>query len=178
MARTLNGVDGAAEQEAHDRVTAFVTDHGRRMLGSVALIAGGRQEAEDALGEAVARAWDQLCRGRQIDSLEAWVFVVASNELRRSARRRRRRPVWMPTDLVVEDAPDLGLTTLGTAVRSLPLRQRQAIVLRYWFDLSIAETAVALGVAEGTVKALLHQARSSLRSRLSTPERAAHDLPR
>lgn len=143
------------------------------MLGSVELIASGRQEAEDALAEAIARAWDQLRRGRQIDSLEAWVFVVASNELRRSARRLRRRPAELPTDVAVEDAPDLGLTVLGEAVRSLSPRQRQVIVLRYWFDLSVIETADALGIAEGTVKALLHQARSSLRTRLSAPEGAA-----
>jgi len=155
-----------------EQITAFVAGHGSRMLGSITLVASNRQEAEDALAEAVGRAWDHLRRGRSIDSLEAWIFVVASNELRRSARRRLGRPAPPPTATSMEDTPDLGPAALGAAVRALPTRQRQVIVLRYWFDLPLADIAAALSVAEGTVKAHLHQARSALRTQLAASEGA------
>jgi len=52
------------------------------------------------------------------------------------------------------------------AVAGLPDRQRAALVLRYFADLSLADTAEAMGCAPGTVKALTHQALAGLRSRL------------
>ena len=158
--------------DADDRITSFVDRHGAKVFGSITLVASNREEAEDAFAEALARAWDHLTRGRQIDSLEAWVFVVASNELRRSARRRLRRPHPERGATTVEDSPNLDHAGLGPAIRALPKRQRQVVVLRYWFDLPLSDIARGMGIAEGTVKALLHQARSSLREMISIIEGA------
>jgi RNA polymerase sigma-70 factor (ECF subfamily) len=56
------------------------------------------------------------------------------------------------------------------AVRSLPLRQAQAVALHYLFDLSVVDVADTLGISEGTVKAHLHKARAALAKKLSLPE--------
>jgi len=66
-------------------------------------------------------------------------------------------------DPAVEHSP------LWQAVRALPDRQRAAVVLRYVDDLSVPEIALVLEVAEGTIKATLSQARSSLARRLAEP---------
>jgi RNA polymerase sigma factor (sigma-70 family) len=55
---------------------------------------------------------------------------------------------------------------VGRAVSGLPLRQRQAVVLHYYLDLDVAETARTLGVSPGTVKTALHRARRTLAGRL------------
>ncbi len=67
--------------------------------------------------------------------------------------------------LAPEDAVVLRLT-LAEALRALPARQRDAVVLRYVVDMSEADVALALGVAPGTVKSHLHRAVARLRSAL------------
>lgn len=157
---------------AQERVTELVRTSLDRLTGSVRLIARNDHDAEDALATALARAWDHLRRGKPIESLEGWVFVVASNELRRAARRRLRERDDPVAASSTEMHPDLGFAALGDAVRALPARQRTTVVLRYWFDLPVAEIARTMGVAEGTAKALLHQARTALRTRLEALEGA------
>src|SRR5438876_11667136 len=70
-------------------IRAFLaTEYARRVAG-VALACGSRAAAEDAVQEALARAWERSERGEQYDSLRAWVMRVAIN-LTRSAYRRTR----------------------------------------------------------------------------------------
>ena len=73
------------------------------------------------------------------------------------------------------DRPDRPTTAgwdpdLVAAIRTLPNRQRTAIALRYVADLPQADIAAAMGVAPGTVAALLHQARTNLRQTLGGPD--------
>ncbi len=102
----------------------------------------------------------------------AWLRKVLLNLLldegRRSARRQlehariREAPPNEPHDTS---------TTLIIAIRALPLRQQQAVVLHYLDDLPIAEVSTAMGVAVGTVKATLSQARAALASALHEEDR-------
>ena len=70
-------------------VRRFLATDYPRIVGAVALVAGSRAAAEDAVAEALARAWEQMDRGRAIDSLPAWVTRVALN-LSKSRLRRLR----------------------------------------------------------------------------------------
>jgi len=70
-------------------IRAFLATEYPRIVGAVALVAGSRAAAEDAVQEALARAWERTDRGEGIDSLPAWVTRVAMN-LSRSALRRLR----------------------------------------------------------------------------------------
>jgi RNA polymerase sigma-70 factor (ECF subfamily) len=71
---------------------------------------------------------------------------------------------------------DLESETFWKEVRRLPSRQAQAIALHYIEDRSISEVALILGVAEGTVKALLHQGREKLRRELRAKGLVDHEL--
>jgi RNA polymerase sigma factor (sigma-70 family) len=99
--------------------------------------------------------------------------VVALNAARRSFRDSRRE-AELPLDLP-PDASESDLVVGAVAVRellgSLPPRQRAAVVLRYLADLTIAETAAAMGCAEGTVKSAVHAALRQLRAGLSEESR-------
>ena len=141
------------------------------LVAAVSLACGSRAAAEDAVQEALARAWERGERGEHIESLRAWVMKVAINLVRSGFRRmlaerraRERlaaRPVEfgssLPTVAGTEDAVDV-----GRALAALPRRQREAAVLRYYIDLSVLEVASVLGVSEGTAKTTLFRARRAL----------------
>jgi RNA polymerase sigma factor (sigma-70 family) len=166
------GVDGRDEGRHHVDAVLIreIFDCGQRLLPRVAAICGSWCDAEDAISEATFRAIDRLGSGSQIDSPPAWIRAVALNLVRSGARRRATASdaCWR---LVVEQRDHRAATATGPvdlldAMRTLSPRQREAIVLRYWYDLPISGVAAEMTVAVGTAKALLHQARCNLKARL------------
>jgi RNA polymerase sigma-70 factor (sigma-E family) len=130
--------------------------------------------AEEAVAEAFARAWAGWSKVRSLHSPSAWVVRTAVNADISWWRRRRREVV---TDAAHENAvaaTEGDRDDLLDAVRRLPPRQREVVVLRYLLDLDTAGTAAWLGIAAGTVTAHLHHALATLRadlSRLEEPSR-------
>lgn len=127
-------------------------------------ILSDRAAAEDVAAEALARAysrWDSLATEPWRDG---WVLRVATN-LAIDVTRKRQPRLEPPTLQPVDDAAALRVA-LVAALRTLPDRQREAIVLRYLAGMSESEVAAALKVAPGTVKTHLHRGVSSLRDSL------------
>jgi RNA polymerase sigma-70 factor (ECF subfamily) len=137
-----------------------------RLVNAVAMVAGSYPVAEDAVQEALVRAWTRSARGEPIDSLPNWVATVALN-LSRSGRRRAkaerrandRLDVATPRSVAASDGTQVDLFA---ALAALPRRQREVAVLRYLLGLSTSETAQVLAVSEGTVKNSLSHARDAL----------------
>jgi RNA polymerase sigma-70 factor (ECF subfamily) len=159
-----------------DGIRVFLATDYPRLVAGIALISGSRAVAEDAVQEALARAWERSERGERIESLKAWVTTVAMNLVRsgfrrllveRRARQRSGQGGWsgpgggMPSVPEAEQALDV-----RRALMALPRRQREATVLRYYIDLDVAEVARALRINEGTAKTTLHRARKALASAL------------
>ena len=135
-----------------------------RVYRAVFLLAGDRQLAEDASQEAFARA---LARWRRLGSHPApaaWVTTTALNVAR---RQLRRRPPVPPPDPGVGTGEDR--VAVVEAIRRLPPRQQEAVALHYLLDLTVADTAAAMGIDEGTVKTHLSRARESLAQALDDP---------
>jgi RNA polymerase sigma-70 factor, ECF subfamily len=130
---------------------------------AVFLACGDRAVSEEATQEAFARALERWSRLRDRTWVAGWVVTTALNVARRSLRRRRdsgaQATVVAPSD------PD-SAEDVRAAVRDLPRRQREAVVLHYAMDLPVAEVARLMRCAEGTVKAHLSRARTALRGRL------------
>ncbi|MHB1139979.1 MAG: RNA polymerase sigma factor [Microthrixaceae bacterium] len=150
-----------------DRLRSFVATDYPRVVAVVAVLCGDDGLAEDSVQEALARACEQERRGRHIDNLAAWVTTVASNETRSVFRRRGREQRALARhgprlDPVPDPATTADELAIRDAVGALPRRQRQAVALRYFLGLDLAEIGRTLGIAEGTVKALLFQARRRL----------------
>lgn len=132
-------------------------------------ISWGPEIAADVVQEAFIRAHRRWKKISQYDDPQAWVRRVAVNLLVDDHRRKRyeRRALatngagWVPSP---EDgyAPDV-----AAAVASLPPRQRLIVGLYYLLDLPIAEVAELTRLNEGTVKSALHDARKTLRNRLT-----------
>jgi RNA polymerase sigma-70 factor (ECF subfamily) len=128
---------------------------------------GDLAEAQDVVQEAFCRAlprWDRLST---YDDPAAWVRKVAWN-LATSRWRRLRRHMEIVRSKGPElvEAPDGDRIDLMAALAVLPPRQRQAVVLHYLADASVAEIAQLTGAAEGTVKSWLHRARATLAEQL------------
>lgn len=140
-----------------------------RLFGRAELLAqrivGNRAEAEDVAAEALARAYAHWSKISALPYLDAWVLRVTGNLAVDSVRRRTRRAPVETADAVGSDSSVLRLA-LVAALRALPRRQREVIVLRYLTDLSEDDVAIALGIAPATVRTHVHRAFVQLRGRL------------
>ncbi len=142
-----------------------------RLVAAVALVCGSRPAAEDAVQEALLRAWERSEKGEDIESLNAWVTTVSLNLARSGLRRlrseRRARGRLQPP---VAGQPSADRVDVERALSALPRRQREAAVLRYYLQLDTREVGRALGINEGTVKSTLSRARAALADRLGVQE--------
>jgi RNA polymerase sigma-70 factor (ECF subfamily) len=131
---------------------------------ALALALGDVDLALEATDEALARAYERWPLVRRLDRPEGWVYRVAMNWALSVLRRRRRSDhrLYEPTDTSVAISdPDL-----HAALGELDVKHRTVIVCRHLLGWSVADTAAALRVREGTVKSRLSRATAILHSRL------------
>jgi RNA polymerase sigma-70 factor (sigma-E family) len=149
-------------------VTALYAEHALGLVRLAVVMTGDRGAAEDIVQDAflgLYRRWDDLP-----DTSFPLAYLRASvlNGCRTALRRRARlgsRPLTTGTvasDMPVESAESRALLseeqrTVAIALRRLPERQREALVLRYYLDLSEEEIARTMGVSRGTVKSATHR---------------------
>ena len=135
----------------------FYTNEAKAVFTAAYLMCRDRQLAEDATQEAFARAFERWDRLEPVPWAAGWVTTTALNVARRSLRRRRAWPMAREAH-TPEEAVDL-----WTAVRDLPRRQQEAVVLHYRMGVPVQEIAEILGCREGTVRTHLARAREALR---------------
>jgi RNA polymerase sigma-70 factor (ECF subfamily) len=136
-------------------------------LRAVAASTGNMVLAEEQVAEAFARAWVSWRKVSRHPAPRAWVVRTALNIGASWWRRRGRELPLVDHDVAVVDSPETGLDAVVlAALRRLPPRQREVIVLRVFLDLDIETTARTLKIAPGTVRAHLSRATSTLRKEL------------
>jgi RNA polymerase sigma-70 factor (sigma-E family) len=148
-------------------VSAFCRREWPRLVGSLSLFTGDGDLAQELAQETLAR----VCRDwRKVSNLEApgaWAHRVALNLARSHFRHRavaRRHASRFATAVPSDDPDTATVIAVRNAVARLPLRQRTALVLRYFADLSVAQTAEIMRCPQGTVKTLTHEAIRALRA--------------
>ena len=147
----------------------------RRIVATLVLTGSTSADAADLAADAFVRAWERWGRVGRMDRPDLWVLTVAMNLRRRGARRRGREVPRPPVDLPAgELGPVETDVALLAAVAGLPDRQRAAIVLRYFTDLTEPQCAEVLGVRVGTVAASLTHARRALARTLGDRPSADH----
>ena len=142
-----------------------------RCLREARRILHDREDAEEAVQEALMRAWRNQSKCRTPGTPLPWFVQITRNEAMRLAARRRRRqaseiPEETPERIVSIDSElDQMLETVATeqALSVLCPDERALIQLRYVEDLTQGQVAARLGVPEGTVKVRLHRVRARLR---------------
>jgi RNA polymerase sigma-70 factor (sigma-E family) len=150
----------------------FVKESSNSLLRTAYLLVGDRGHAEDLLQTALlrtARRW-----GAAQANPSAYARRVLVNLAKDNWRNHSRRPAETVLDDLVTYPDDDGAharfllrQTLLRAVATLPLRQRAVLVLRFFDDLSVEETAAALACSVGTVKSQTHHALARLRTLLA-----------
>jgi RNA polymerase sigma-70 factor (sigma-E family) len=145
------------EAEGSDYLERLLSERGDHLMRTAVLLAGSRQDGEDLLQAAIERL---LRRGRRLDSPEGYLrrtmYNLAADGWRRQGAWHRKLPLIHASYAVAETDITAAVDLRDALIRSmrwLPAGQRAVIVLRYWEQLSEAETAAALGCSEGTVKA-------------------------
>ncbi|MFI8088532.1 SigE family RNA polymerase sigma factor [Streptomyces sp. NPDC086080] len=147
---------------------AFVNARGPRLLRVAWLLTSDAHLAEDLLQTVLARVWPKWPRIAD-DHPEAYIRKALVHTHASWWRRRWRGEVphgELPDHATSFD-PYEGVEleqSLAVAVRALPVRQRAVVVLRYFEDLSVEETAAVLGCAPGTVKSQASKALRTLRA--------------
>ncbi|MBX6748265.1 MAG: RNA polymerase sigma factor [Micromonosporaceae bacterium] len=137
-----------------------------RVYRALALTVGDPELARDATAEAMARAYARWSHVSRVDNPGGWVYRVGLNWAT-SRWRRRRREHPLPADLDPAAAPmDVDAVAALAALRRLDTRSRAVVVCRVLLDMSTAQTAAALDIAEGPVKSRLARALATLRASL------------
>jgi RNA polymerase sigma-70 factor (sigma-E family) len=162
---------GETERVRRDGFERFAARASPALLRSACLLTRDRPDAEDLLQLTlfrVARRWEAI-----EGSADAYAYRVLVNLSRDRRRNLDRRPAEArETALAADIAPDatdsvLERATMVALVRRLPAKQREVVVLRFLLDLSVAETAAAVGCSAGTVKSHTSRALASMRAFLA-----------
>ncbi|MEV4538872.1 SigE family RNA polymerase sigma factor [Asanoa sp. NPDC049518] len=163
-------------QSVEDDFREFVAARSPALLRTAYLLTGDWATAEDLLQTALTKIYLAWRRLGEIEAVEPYARRVLVNTSISWWRRRwhGERPTEVLPERAVADRVDeqLERDALWRHVQSLPARQRAVLVLRFYEDLSEAQTAAILDISTGTVKSQTSRALSTLRGRLGA-ERAA-----
>lgn len=166
----------AARRGDHEAFEVLATSAGDRLYAVARLILRSADLAEDAVQEALVRAWRQLPALRDPDRFDAWLHRLVVNACADQGRQLRRwsaqvQPI--PLDASVSD--DTGSVAdreqLELGFSRLKPEQRAVIVLHYYSGFSAAEIARILGLPEGTARSRLHYATEAMRAALDADAR-------
>lgn len=160
----------AAGQEAErDAFATVYAAHHRRLVRLAYLLTSDPQRAEDVVADAFASVWRRWRTG-EVEDVGAYlrraVVNTANSRLRRRYRERSHasRRDGDARGVLQHDQAAADRDEVWQAITRLPTRQREVVVLRFYEDLGVAETAAVLGVSEGTVKSQTHRALDRLSS--------------
>lgn len=139
-----------------------------------AVMLGAGDEAEDVVQEAFVKAYRHLASFRNDAPFRPWLLRIVANETHNLTRSRNRRseltvrlgaqaPITAPDDPEGSAVASDRRGRLLEAVRKLPDREREAVVCRYFLQLSEAETAQVLDCPVGSVKSRTHRGLARLR---------------
>jgi RNA polymerase sigma-70 factor (sigma-E family) len=179
---------GVADVSREVAFEAYVAARQRTLLRTAVMLTGDVHAAEDLLQTALARlylSWDRVHQDARMDAYVRRIMVNQHTAWWRRAWRRKELPVAELREDAASSTSSGSSTAEGTVdgvaerdalwqhVHRLPPRQRAAVVLRFYEDLTEAQTAEVLGCAVGTVKSqtsrALHTLRAALAAERGTP---------
>lgn len=174
----------AAQHGSHEAFAALVNQYHRNIYRLALRITGNHEDAEDALQEALLKAYCNLAGFHGQSLFYTWLVRITMNEALMKLRRNKRQGLkqvaldeaWPPIDAFVASRevtdPEVRYArvelrlALGRALDGISGRLSDAFVLRNVAELSVRETAAVLGLSVAAVKSRLLRARNRLRRRL------------
>jgi RNA polymerase sigma-70 factor (sigma-E family) len=142
--------------------SAYYQVRGPALRRTAYLLSGSWHDADDLVQATFIKLYVHWRRIR-LETVDGYARRVLVNEFLATRRKARETPVAQAIDGPATEPSTVDRVVLDRALAGLPPRQRAAVVLRYWEDLSITETAALLGVSAGTVKSQVSRALAALR---------------
>jgi RNA polymerase sigma-70 factor (ECF subfamily) len=162
---TCAGADVRTEAE----FTGLYEKHFSELAAQVCAYLGDATEAQDLVQEAFLRAWQRWDKVGGYEEPVAWVRRVAWNLATSRHRRNQVARKFLQKSSAPEMAPAASPdhVALVAALKLVPAKRRQALVMHYMADMTVAAIAEATGAKEGTVKSWLHRGRKELAALLT-----------
>ncbi|RRR99232.1 sigma-70 family RNA polymerase sigma factor [Glycomyces terrestris] len=168
---TCAGADVRTEAEFTD----LYESHFSELAAQVCAYLGDATEAQDLVQEAFLRAWQRWDKVGGYEEPVAWVRRVAWNLATSRHRRNQVARRFLQKSQAPEAAPAASPdhVALVAALKQVPAKRRQALVMHYMADMTISAIAKETGAREGTVKSWLHRGRKELAAILTDPNDTA-----
>ncbi|MFI9425330.1 SigE family RNA polymerase sigma factor [Streptomyces achromogenes] len=175
---------GDGKQNRDEEFQSFMVGRWPRLMRTAFLLTGEQHAAEDLVQSTLEQVYTAWRRVGSADDPEAYVRRVMINVHARKHRRRLREFLAPRDDSgLVREVADTGdriaqaddRSALLKALAQLPARQREAVVLRYWEDLTETQAAEAMGCSVGTVKSSAAKGIAKLRAIPALAETVTHE---
>ena len=166
----------AAGRGDHEAFEVLATSAGDRLFAVARLILQSTDLAEDAVQEALVRAWQQLPSLRDPDRFDAWLYRLVVNACADQGRQLRRwskqvQPIVLEASVSDDTGAVADREQLERGFGRLKPEQRAVVVLHYYSGFSATEIAQMLGIPEGTARSRLYYATEAMRAALEADAR-------
>lgn len=169
---TMRTLEGRAVGDRERRLAELYEAHALRALRLAYVLTGAREVAEDVVQEAFLRTFRRLDMLRDLEAYPGYLRQTVHNLARAHYRRLRIEGLSLRRYALLSGSPHAGPPDMDQreglwgALQRLPYRQRAALVLRYYEDLSERQAAGILGTSVAAVKALVSRGTRALRAEL------------
>lgn len=165
---------GANEREQYraaihgdrDAFEMIIRTHSRSLFAIAYGILQNREEAEDAVQDALIKAWKSRWRVRDPEKFPAWLAMIARHRARDVFRKRRTVPLPHETIEATETETTALDRQLHSALAALPELHRSALTLRYFEEMDYQSIEKLLGITDGALRGILGRALASMRKQL------------
>src|SRR6266480_2375187 len=162
----------AAIHGDRDAFEMIIRTHSRALFAIAYGILQNREEAEDAVQDALVKAWKSRWRVREPEKFPAWLAIIARRRAHDIFRKRRIVPLSATIHEVIEPSsaaepnnPELD-QQLRYALAALPEIHRAALTLRYFEQMDYRTIENTLGLSNGALRGILGRALASMRKQL------------
>lgn len=172
--REIMGIYASGDSEA--AFNAIVQSYGERIYWHVRRFTCSHEDSDDLLQEIFIKVWKALPDFRSESSLYTWIYRIATNETLNFLRKKRLRALLSAESLETlldrqadEDVHfngDALQREVQKAINSLPDKQKQVFVLRYFEEMTYEEISEITRISVGSLKASYHHASKKVRERL------------
>jgi RNA polymerase sigma-70 factor (ECF subfamily) len=172
----------AAIHGDRDAFEVIIRTHSRTLFAIAYGILQNREEAKDAVQDALIKAWKSRWRARDPEKVPAWLCMIARHRARDVFRRRRAVP--LSNEMLESLEQEAPATTdsasvdqqLHSALAALPELHRSALTLRYFEEMDYQSIEKLLGLTNGALRGILGRALAAMRKQLK-PARASFEQP-
>jgi len=172
-----------AQRGDHEAFDALATAAYHRLYAMARRILRDGYAAEDAVQDALVKAWRDLRGLRDAGAFDAWLYRLLVNACRDHARRNRRRPIELPALSIDREEPRDDLARLADrdelerAFLELSIEHRTVLVLTHYVGLPAPEIGRILGIPPGTVASRLHYGARAMRAALDRHDATPVTMP-